>query len=133
VDLNFILVLMAFFFGFIPELGFFAQMVFSLPVVVLSPVEPDGALSNLKSFLVGSAIIKFTISNVLETIVMKSDRVLNQGGQDVHPVLILFLLALGGEIWGCVGMLLAVPAISLGRLCFRLADDTIRERKRPSV
>ncbi|CAK0838244.1 unnamed protein product [Prorocentrum cordatum] len=125
---------MAFFLGFIPELGFIAQFVVSLPVVVFSPVDSNGvldgstALWNLKCFIMGSFAIKLVINNVIETIVMKSDKVLNQGGQEVHAVLILFLLALGGEVWGCVGMLLAVPGISLGRLVMRLADDTIRER-----
>lgn len=135
VDLMFVLVLIAFFLGFIPEFGFIAQVVVSLPVVLLSPVDPAGhlesshALWNLKWFALGSLAIKLAVNNVLETIIMKKDKVLSQGGAEVHPVLILFVLALGGEIWGAVGMLLAVPGISLGRLMLRLAVDTIRSRE----
>lgn len=134
VDLKFVLVMLAFFLGFIPELGFILQVIVSVPVVLLSPVDSKGDLhwsqagSHLLWFSLGSFVIKSVMNNGLEVFIMKSDKVLNQGGEEVHPVLILFLLALGDEIWGCVGMLLAVPAIYLGRLLFRIAHDTIHAR-----
>jgi predicted PurR-regulated permease PerM len=36
----------------------------------------------------------------------------------LHPLLILFLVLVGGHIWGLIGMILAVPFVAVGKVIF---------------
>jgi len=89
---------------------------------------------------VGMILIKLLVANVLTSIVMGRNKTLAGAVQprreqskfgsvtafasedeemdvkETHPVVILFVVVLSGQIWGPVGMLISVPVVSLCRL-----------------
>jgi predicted PurR-regulated permease PerM len=87
--------------------------------------------------LVGMILIKLLVANVLTSIVMGRNKTLSGAVhnkskrfkttiesnvedkmevKETHPVVILFVVVLSGQIWGPVGMLISVPVVSLCRL-----------------
>jgi len=49
--------------------------------------------------------------------------------KETHPVVILFVVVLSGEIWGPVGMLISVPVVSLCRLAVNVWYMEDKKRK----
>src|SRR5690606_3917292 len=45
---------------------------------------------------------------------------------DIHPAMVIMLLAVFGAIWGFMGMLVAVPLSAIGRELFWYADRRLR-------
>eukprot|EP00931_Biecheleriopsis_adriatica_P097715 TRINITY_DN7153_c0_g1_i1.p1 TRINITY_DN7153_c0_g1~~TRINITY_DN7153_c0_g1_i1.p1 ORF type:complete len:457 (+),score=69.63 TRINITY_DN7153_c0_g1_i1:70-1440(+) len=112
-----------FFLGFIPEVGAFISLAIPLPLLLLdSRVALGDRLGNVIYALVGMLLIKFIVSNGIESLVMSKSRILagvvdsDEKADETHPVIILFFVVLCGEIWGVTGMLISVPLISLIRL-----------------
>lgn len=125
-DLSWLLGFLSFLLNFIPELGAMVAMVLPLPVLLLIP-ETSLHFPRYQSFgiyILGCMLIKLLVSNVLEAYIMGSNRVLAGAVEnndfdkikETHPVIILFFVVLLGEVWGPLGMLVAVPLISLVRL-----------------
>jgi len=114
---------LVFFLGFIPEVGFFIAIVLPVPLLLLdSRVPMDIRVENLATAAVGMLAIKFVVSNGLESVLMGKSQILagalGEGNVDeeTHPVIILFVVVLCGQIWGVTGMLISVPLISMIRL-----------------
>jgi len=149
VDLSYLLTAACLCLSFIPELGTIISVLLPIPIIMLMPMpSPDHARSAvLGRFLLGMLVIKLLVSNVLESYLMGhnptlSGAVKDQGLetiQETHPVAILFVVVLAGEIWGPTGMLIAVPCVSFMRLALnfwrlqgpKLHDDADCEASQP--
>lgn len=97
------------------------------PVLLFdSRVTMEIRITNLITMAIGMLLIKFAVSNGLESLVMSRSAVLSgqmnseESNDETHPVLILFAVVLCGEIWGVAGMLISVPLLSLVRLLLNL-------------
>jgi len=128
VDLSYLLAAACLCLSFIPELGTIISVLLPIPIILLMPMpSPDQARSAvLGRFLLGMLVIKLLVSNVLESYLMGHNPTLSgavkeqelESIQETHPVIILFVVVLAGEIWGPTGMLIAVPCVSFTRLAF---------------
>lgn len=124
VDLALLLATSCFFLSFIPELGFIISGLLPIPIILLMPMASDSRSAVLVRFIVGMVVIKLLVSNVLESYLMGRNHTLSgavnnhelERMKETHPVIILFFVVLGGEIWGPTGMLISVPFISFVRL-----------------
>eukprot|EP00434_Breviolum_minutum_P030072 symbB.v1.2.026593.t1/scaffold2669.1/size73469/4 len=125
-DLAVLLSVIAFFLSFIPEVGSVICVLLPVPVLLFDArVTMEIRITNVITMVVGMLLIKFAVSNGLESLVMSRSPILsgqlnldeeNNNGE-THPVLILFAVVLCGEIWG---MLISVPLLSLVRLLLNL-------------
>jgi len=149
VDLSFLLAAACLCLSFIPELGTIISVLLPIPIIMLMPMpSPDFARSAvLGRFLLGMLVIKLLVSNVLESYLMGHNPTLSGAVEDkeletiqeTHPVAILFVVVLAGEIWGPIGMLIAVPCVSFMRLALnfwrlqgpKLHDDADCEASQP--
>jgi len=140
VDLSYLLAVACLCLSFIPELGTIISVLLPIPIILLMPMSsPDCTRSGLLGrFLLGMLVIKLLVSNVLESYLMGHNPTLSgavkdqelETIQETHPVAILFVVVLAGEIWGPTGMLLAVPCVSFMRLAlnfWRLQGPELRQ------
>jgi len=149
VDLSYLLAVACLCLSFIPELGTIISVLLPIPIILLMPMpSPDYTRSAvLGRFLLGMLVIKLLVSNVLESYLMGHNQTLSGAVKDqeldtiqeTHPVAILFVVVLAGEIWGPTGMLIAVPCVSFMRLALnfwrlqepKLHDDADCETSQP--
>ena len=102
--------------SFVPYLGLvFGVLLASLTVVL----EPDPLWR-----LVG-VIATFTIAQVIEGSVLTPKLVGDRIG--LHPVLVIFAVAAGGQLFGFFGILLALPAAAVLSVVVRYAYKTYLE------
>eukprot|EP00931_Biecheleriopsis_adriatica_P077962 TRINITY_DN51437_c0_g1_i1.p1 TRINITY_DN51437_c0_g1~~TRINITY_DN51437_c0_g1_i1.p1 ORF type:complete len:482 (+),score=84.46 TRINITY_DN51437_c0_g1_i1:60-1448(+) len=129
-DLALVASVMVFFLGFIPEVGAFISLAIPLPLLLLdSRLEMKDRLGNVFVVSMGMLLIKFLVSNGIESIVMGKSKILagvvdsESSQEETHPVVILLFVVLCGHIWGVVGMLVSVPLISLIRLVLNYEEQ----------
>ena len=96
--------------SFVPYLGFIFGIVLASLTVVL---EPDPLWH-----LVG-VVATFSIAQMLEGTVLTPKLVGDRIG--LHPVIIIFAVAAGGQLFGFFGILLALPAASVLSVLVRFA------------
>lgn len=127
VELSVLLAAISFFLAFVPELGIIVSVLLPLPIILLGDATPFGWDKGqmLLVYLLSSVGIKFLVGNILYSYLMGSNPVLGgsatdtvQEIQQTHPVVVLFVVVVAGEVWGSTGMLLSVPLVSLVRLVF---------------
>ena len=82
----------------------------------------EGDLATLVSGIVALAVVQFIDANVVNPKLL-SDNV------EVHPLLVIAALLLGGEVGGFVGMLVAVPLAALAKTLFQRLVDYLGARK----
>jgi len=96
--------------SFIPYLGF----VFGITLAALTvALEPNPL------WLMGGVIATFTIAQLIEGSVLTPKLVGDQIG--LHPVIIIFAIAAGGQLFGFFGILLALPAAAVLSVLVRFA------------
>ena len=134
VDLAVVIALICFFLSFIPEIGSLVSLALPVPLLLLDSRHPLALRArNVLTSVIGMLFIKFVVSNGLESVVMGKSatlagKVSEEGNtEETHPVLILFVVILFGEIWGATGMLVSVPLISMVRLTINL-ERSIQKR-----
>jgi len=98
--------------SFVPYLGFVFGIALASLTVVL---EPDPLWK-----LVG-VVATFSIAQVIEGSLLTPKLVGDRIG--LHPVLIIFAVAAGGQLFGFFGILLALPAASVLSVLVRFAYD----------
>jgi len=140
-DLCLVISILCFFLGFIPEVGSFISIVLPIPLLLLDSrksMELRGA--NMLTMVVGMLLIKFVVSNGIESYVMSRNPILAgqvdgaAKAEETHPVIILFAVVFFGEIWGVTGMLISVPLLSLVRLVVNMEGmDKRQEKEEKSV
>lgn len=96
--------------SFVPYLGFVFGIALASLTVVLEP-EPLWRLAGV--------VATFSIAQVLEGSVLTPKLVGDRIG--LHPVLIIFAVAAGGQLFGFFGILLALPAASVLSVLVRFA------------
>lgn len=132
-DLSILLAVISFILAFIPEIGIIISVILPLPFLALTPDDTaspqnESHMSKTQAllwYLCGSMAIKLVIGNILYTYLMGRNPILSgaattavKGIKETHPVVVLVVVVLAGEIWGPVGMFVSVPIISLVRLVF---------------
>ncbi len=98
--------------SFVPYLGFVFGIVLAGLTVVL---EPDPLLR-----LVG-VVATFTIAQFIEGSVLTPKLVGDRIG--LHPVIVIFAIAAGGQLFGFFGILLALPAAAMLSVLVRFAYE----------
>eukprot|EP00419_Tripos_fusus_P044027 CAMPEP_0172827800 /NCGR_PEP_ID=MMETSP1075-20121228/20372_1 /TAXON_ID=2916 /ORGANISM="Ceratium fusus, Strain PA161109" /LENGTH=422 /DNA_ID=CAMNT_0013669675 /DNA_START=109 /DNA_END=1377 /DNA_ORIENTATION=+ len=120
INLAVVFGLITFLFNFVPEVGPFLAAMLPLPVILF-----DGRLSNpwlvLGIALGGTLLLKFLFGNIVEVILIES-----QQDMKMHPVIILFLMAFFGWIWGATGMVLSVPLMAAAKGSMYMLPPTYR-------
>lgn len=106
--------------SFVPYLGVFVGLFVSIIAVL---VDPGG---DLWLSLIGVGII-FGIGQIMETMVLQplvlGDRI------GLHPVTVIFAVLAGGNLFGFVGVLLALPAAAAIAVLVRFAGRRWRESR----
>lgn len=120
INLAVVFGLITFLFNFVPEVGPFLAAMLPVPVILF-----DGRLSNpwlvLSIALGGTLMLKFLFGNIVEVILIES-----QQDMKMHPVIILFLMAFFGWIWGATGMVLSVPLMAAAKGSMYVLPPTYR-------
>lgn len=138
VDLAVLIAVLMFVLGFIPEVGVFLGLLLPVPVILLdSRVSLMVRFGRLAWAAGGLLLIKFAVSNGLESLVMGRNPTLagmirdrGEVFEETHPVIVLFVVVLLGEIWGPTGMLVSVPLISMVRLTINLESAHDKDSNR---
>ena len=95
--------------NYIPEIGHRVAGVLPCPVILLDGrVIPDMRLLNLFVSIIGQAFFKFVCGNMIELQIFQNDKEMK-----MHPVVVLFGIALFGFNWGPTGMIVCVPAMAV--------------------
>jgi AI-2 transport protein TqsA len=104
---------LAFFLNYVPTLGAIVSV--ALPVLLATFLE-GGIDVKVVAVLVLLAAIHAALQRLLERRLM---------GKTVRlsPLLVLFSLFFGAWLWGIPGMILAVPALTAGRIVFENIDE----------
>eukprot|EP00403_Amphidinium_massartii_P002720 CAMPEP_0178380242 /NCGR_PEP_ID=MMETSP0689_2-20121128/5359_1 /TAXON_ID=160604 /ORGANISM="Amphidinium massartii, Strain CS-259" /LENGTH=516 /DNA_ID=CAMNT_0020000373 /DNA_START=40 /DNA_END=1587 /DNA_ORIENTATION=+ len=126
-----------FFLAFIPELGAIISVILPLPIIILMPPQVEAGekiadddpfpdweirLKMLLGAVIGMFLNKLLVANVLYPLMMGRSKVLSgaltedQDAGETHPVILLFIVVVFGEVWGATGMLISVPMVSFIRL-----------------
>ncbi len=100
--------------SFIPYLGATTGIVLA---VLAALVQAQGF--DLK-LLIGVAVV-FTVGQLLESYVLTPRIVGDKIG--LHPVAVIFAVMAGGQLFGFLGMLLALPVAAVANVLFRYAHD----------
>merc|ERR550514_1328474 len=70
----------------------------------------------------GQLALKFLFGNIVEVKLIES-----QEDMRMHPVVILFLVAFFGWIWGATGMLLSVPIMAAAKASMHVLPPAYRD------
>lgn len=108
LDLALLIGLLAGAVSFVPYLGFIIGVAVSLIAALMQFGEPSQALWVLAPFVVGQAL-----ESVLLTPWLVGDRI------GLHPVAVIFAVMAGGQLFGFLGVLLALPAAAVVMVLLR--------------
>ncbi|WP_411832768.1 AI-2E family transporter [Pseudoxanthomonas mexicana] len=114
LKLGLLIGIIAGFISFIPYLGAAAGVVMA---VVAALVQAQGF--DLK--LMGGMAVVFTIGQLLESYVLTPRIVGDKIG--LHPVAVIFAVMAGGQLFGFLGMLLALPVAAIANVLLRYAHE----------
>ena len=108
--------------SFVPYLGFIFGITIASLTVVLEP--------NPLWPLIG-VVLTFTIAQMIEGTVLTPKLVGDRIG--LHPVLVIFAIAAGGQLFGFFGILMALPAAAVLSVMVRFAFDRYLKEHPESV
>jgi predicted PurR-regulated permease PerM len=100
----------------IPYVGPIAGMVPAAIVAVLN----SGSLGSAVAVIIAFAILKLVDDFVVQPLVVASS-------VEMHPVLVLVAIMIGGELFGILGMLLAVPVAGFFKVVLKEGVNTYRK------
>ena len=101
--------------NFVPNLG--AVVAIALPMPVLF-FDPDSSMFTAVLALTSLIILHAVIGNVVEPILFGHSLKL-------HPVVCLVSMSIWGFLWGCPGLILAVPITAVCRIYLRALDHPL--------
>ncbi len=99
--------------SFVPYLGTAVGVVLG---VIAAVIQPDGGLT-----LVGLVLAVFVGGQMLEGYVLTPRIVGDRIG--LHPVAVIFAVLAGGQLFGFLGMLLALPVAAIANVLLRYAHE----------
>ena len=108
LELWFLAASLAGLFSFIPYVGIIVGILISLIAAIIQMAEPSIYLGIVLVFLIGQLLESIFLSPMLV-----GDRV------GLHPVLIIFSVMAGGELFGFFGVLAAIPFAAIGLVLIR--------------
>ena len=100
----------------IPYVGPIAGMVPAATVAVLN----SGSLGSAVAVIIAFVILKLVDDFVVQPLVVASS-------VEMHPVLVLVAIMIGGELFGILGMLLAVPVAGFFKVVLKEGVNTYRK------
>lgn len=103
--------------SFVPYLGATVGLVLG---VVAAFLQPDGGLT--LAFMV---VVVFTAGQLLESYVLTPRIVGDRIG--LHPVAIIFAIMAGGQLFGFLGMLVALPVAAVANVLLRYVNERYSE------
>ncbi|MBK6427925.1 MAG: AI-2E family transporter [Blastocatellia bacterium] len=108
--------LIAGFLGIIPYLGVMSGAVLALAFAALS----GASLAKL-----GGVVVVFIIAQIVEDYVLTPKLIGDRLA--LHPMLVFIALIIGGELFGLLGLVLAIPVLAGLKVVFSLADAIYRD------
>ena len=88
---------------------YFGPIIGALPVLLFTlTISEKTALFTL----IAIVLIQFLESSVLAPMITSKTI-------DIHPITVILLLLVGGELWGILGMLIVVPLFAFLKITFR--------------
>lgn len=108
--------LIAGFLGIIPYLGVMSGAVLALAFAALS----GASLAKL-----GGVIVVFVIAQIVEDYVLTPKLIGDR--LELHPMLVFIALIIGGELFGLLGLVLAIPVLAALKVIFGLCDAIYRD------
>lgn len=113
LDLGLLIGVIAGLISFVPYLGTAVGVVLGL---IAASVQPDGG-----TVLVGMVLAVFVAGQMLEGYVLTPRIVGDRIG--LHPVSVIFAVLAGGQLFGFLGMLLALPVAAVANVLLRYAQE----------
>lgn len=98
--------------SFVPYLG----LVFGIGLAALTVLAEPNAL-----ILLGGVVLVFVVAQLIEGMFLTPKLVGDQIG--LHPVIVIFAIAAGGQLFGFFGILLALPAAAVLSVLVRFAFE----------
>ncbi|MFC7521970.1 AI-2E family transporter [Xanthomonas populi] len=114
LNLGLLIGIIAGFISFIPYLGATTGIVLALLAAVVQAQGLDLKL------LIGVGVV-FTVGQLLESYVLTTRIVGDKIG--LHPVAVIFAVMAGGQLFGFLGMLLALPVAAVANVLLRYAHE----------
>ena len=108
--------LIAGFLGVIPYLGVMSGAILALAFAALS----GASLAKL-----GGVIVVFIVAQIVEDYVLTPKLIGDRLA--LHPMLVFIALIIGGELFGLLGLVLAIPVLAGLKVIFSLADAIYRD------
>ena len=105
--------------SFVPYLGTAVGVVLGL---IAAFIQPDGGLT-----LVGLVLAVFVAGQMLEGYVLTPRIVGDRIG--LHPVAVIFAIMAGGQLFGFLGMLLALPVAAVSNVLLRYVQERYTHSK----
>jgi len=106
--------------NFVP---YFGPILGAIPAVLIIMVSPEWSSASSIMMVVGV----FLIVQVIETIFVYPLAVGNS--VNLHPLLIIIALLVGGEVAGIVGMIVIIPLVAILKVTFELLYKYMKEYK----
>lgn len=101
--------LLAIFMGLMNVIPYFGPIIGSIPALAITATV---SYKLVISVIIGNAFVQLLESSLLSPYIMAKS-------VHIHPVLLIFLLILGAEAGGVIGMILIVPTATITRGVFR--------------
>ena len=114
LNLGLLIGIIAGFISFIPYLGATTGIVLALLAAIVQAQGLDLKL------LIGVGVV-FTVGQLLESYALTPRIVGDKIG--LHPVAVIFAVMAGGQLFGFLGMLLALPVAAVGNVLLRYAHE----------
>lgn len=108
--------LIAGFLGIIPYLGVMSGAILALAFAALS----GASLAKL-----GGVIVVFVLAQIVEDYILTPKLIGDRLA--LHPMLVFIALIIGGELFGLLGLVLAIPVLAALKVIFSLADAIYRD------
>lgn len=116
VPLGMTIGIMAGLLNFIPYLGTLTGIVFSLAFVALDGAGPGRIAGVLAVFIAVQLFEGYYLT----------PRLLSSS-LNLHPMIVLLGLMIGGSLFGLIGIILAVPVVATGKVIFNFLEDIYQE------
>lgn len=95
--------------GIVNIIPYFGPIIGAIPAILITITTS----SHLVWFVIGSIVLIQVIeSNILSPFILGKS-------VQIHPIAILFVLVVGGKLFGVIGMMLAVPSLTIVLACNR--------------
>lgn len=104
--------------NFVP---YFGPILGAIPAILIMLITPEWATGSG----IGMVVAVFLIVQAIETIFVYPTAVGNS--VNLHPLIVVLALLIGGELAGIVGMIVMIPAVAILKVTFELLHKYMKE------